>query len=312
MKILSLFSGAGGLDLGFKQAGFECVWANEYDKTIWQTYEHNHSDTHLEKTSIVDIKNFPDCDGIIGGPPCQSWSVAGSSRGIQDPRGKLFFEFIRVLNNRKPLFFLAENVPGILNHKVAFNAIKSIFQESGYALSVSTLNASDYGVPQDRKRVFFIGINKKLNKEFIFPEKEGKSTLKEALEGLPVPVGTTNESTGSNNEYMLGGFSSIYMSRNRVRDWDDVSFTIQATARHIPIHPSADKMVFVSKDKWVFSGDVRRLSVRECARIQTFPDDFSFVYDKIVNGYKMVGNAVPVLLAKILATQIKKTLINNE
>lgn len=103
MKIVSFFAGAGGLDLGFKKAGFDVIWANEYDKEIWETYEKNHKNTVLDKRSIVDIPSdeVPDCDGIIGGPPCQSWSEAGSKRGIADKRGQLFYEFMRILVDKK-------------------------------------------------------------------------------------------------------------------------------------------------------------------------------------------------------------------
>jgi DNA (cytosine-5)-methyltransferase 1 len=113
---------------------------------------------------------------------------------------------------------------------------------------------------------------------------------------------------------MIGGFSTIYMSRNRVRNWDDVSFTIQAGGRHAPIHPQAPLMEFVEKDKRIFSPNqehlYRRLSVRECARIQTFPDDFKFFYSNVTAGYKMIGNAVPVLMAEILANKIIEDLSN--
>ena len=115
-RVVSLFSGAGGLDKGFEQAGFDIIWANEYDSTIWETFQYNFPDTFLEKRSIRDVPStdVPDCIGIIGGPPCQSWSEAGSLRGIDDARGKLFYEFIRILRAKKPLFFLAENVEGML------------------------------------------------------------------------------------------------------------------------------------------------------------------------------------------------------
>lgn len=132
MKILSLFSGAGGLDLGFKQAGFDIVMANEYDKTIWETYEKNHQ-VKLIREDICNISSeeFPSCDGIIGGPPCQSWSEAGTLKGIDDPRGQLFFEYIRVLRDKKPKFFerntyiedyRLENVQGYKASLMIFNS----------------------------------------------------------------------------------------------------------------------------------------------------------------------------------------------
>ncbi|MCC2598214.1 DNA cytosine methyltransferase [Sphingobacterium sp. FBM7-1] len=324
MKVVSFFAGAGGLDLGFEQAGFDVVWANEYDRDIWSTYVNNHPDTVLDRRSIVDIPSadVPDCDGIIGGPPCQSWSEAGAKKGIADKRGQLFYEFIRILADKKPKFFLAENVSGMLltTHKEALRNIKQMFQDVGYTLSFKMLNVADYGVPQDRKRVFFIGFRNDLNIEFQFPTPshvDKKVTLKDAIEDLqdsvipakPGNLSNLEECMVPNHEYMTGGFSSIYMSRNRVRSWDEVSFTIQAGGRHAPLHPQAPKMAFVKQDVRIFVKGkeelYRRLSVRECARIQTFPDTFVFDYKYVAAGYKMIGNAVPVHMAKILAESIE-------
>lgn len=324
MNIVSFFAGAGGLDLGFQKAGFNVVWANEYDKDIWETYEKNHPHTKLDRRSIVNIKSdeVPECDGIIGGPPCQSWSEAGSLRGINDKRGQLFYDFIRILEAKQPKFFLAENVSGMLleRHSEALKNIKELFKNAGigYELSFKLLNASDFDVPQDRKRVFFIGIRKDLNFKFEFPQPlKQKVTLEEKISDLKdnvVPAKEGNKTNKDNceipnHEYMIGGFSSMFMSRNRVRTWDEQSFTIQAGGRHAPIHPQAPKMKFIEQNKRIFvpgKEDLyRRLSVRECARIQTFPDDFTFYYNHISAGYKMIGNAVPVNLAKHLAVSIK-------
>jgi DNA (cytosine-5)-methyltransferase 1 len=323
MKIVSFFAGAGGLDLGFEQAGFDVVWANEFDKEIWATYKKNHKNTILDKRSIVDISSddVPDCDGIIGGPPCQSWSEAGSKKGISDKRGQLFFEFMRILADKKPKFFLAENVSGMLlsTHREALENIKIMFKEIGYELSFELLNVSDFGIPQDRKRVFFIGYRKDLGINFEFPKKttvKNKITLYDTIENikdlvLPAKEGNitnANDCKIPNHEYMIGGFSSMYMSRNRVRSWDEVSFTIQAGGRHAPLHPQAPKMKLIEKDKREFikghENLYRRLSVRECARIQTFPDNFIFDYKNVTAGYKMIGNAVPVEMARILANKI--------
>ncbi len=325
MKVVTFFSGAGGLDLGFSNAGFDVVWANEYDKNIWETYQKNHKDTILDKRSITDISSsdVPDCDGIIGGPPCQSWSEAGAMRGIGDKRGQLFFDFIRILKDKQPKFFLAENVSGMLleKHGDALNNIKAMFREAGYNLAFKMLNCADFGIPQDRKRVFFIGYHLDLGIEFTFPQpthldKHSKITLKQTigdLEHTSLPSKQGNILNREkllipNHEYMLGGFSSIYMSRNRVRSWNEVSFTIQAGARHAPCHPQAPKFQFVEPNVRIFVPEqeylYRRLSVRECARVQTFPDDFKFYYTDIADGYKMIGNAVPVNMAYILANKI--------
>ncbi|WP_296618774.1 DNA cytosine methyltransferase [Marivirga sp.] len=331
MKLVSFFAGAGGLDLGFQKAGFDVIWANEYDKDIWETYEKNHSKTTLDKRSIVDIPadEVPECDGIIGGPPCQSWSEAGSKRGINDKRGQLFFDFIRILEAKQPKFFLAENVSGMLlgRHSEALKSIKEMFQNAGvgYELSFQMLNASDFNVPQDRKRVFFVGIRKDLNFKYQFPNPSKKKiTLEQAILNLKnsvVPAKEGNRTNKENckipnHEYMIGGFSSMFMSRNRVRTWDEQSFTIQAGGRHAPIHPQAPKMKFIEQNVREFvkgKEDLyRRLSVRECARIQTFPDSFVFHYNHIAAGYKMIGNAVPVNLARHMALSIKTQIENAE
>jgi len=323
MEIISLFSGAGGLDKGFEAAGFKTVWANEYDKDIWETFAKNFPNTILDRRSIRDIpsQEIPECDGIIGGPPCQSWSEAGSLRGINDKRGQLFFEFIRILRDKKPKFFLAENVSGMLalRHAEALENIKKLFTDSGYNLSFSLLNAVNYGVPQDRKRVFFIGIRQDLDLTFQFPNPlKNKRVLQDVIadiQNLVLPAKEKNYTNGdncflSNHEYMIGGFSTIYMSRNRVRSWEEPSFTIQAGGRHAPIHPQAPKMLSIEPNKRIFvpgkENLYRRLSIRECARIQTFPDSYIFYYKNLVAGYKMIGNAVPCNLAYCLAKSIKE------
>lgn len=328
MKLISLFSGAGGLDLGFEKAGFIISIANEYDKTIWETYEKNHT-ALLIKEDIRKIKEFDmvkEIDGIIGGPPCQSWSEAGAMGGIEDERGQLFYEYIRILKNKQPKFFLAENVSGMLanRHSEAVKNIIDLFQKCGYDISITKANASDYGVPQDRERVFYIGFRKDLKIDFKFPEpitkkKEEKSTLKDVIWDLKdsaVPALSKNKANRDlkilNHEYFLGSFSTIFMSRNRVRPWNRPAFTIQASGRQCQLHPQAPEMILIEKDKRIFEPGkehlYRRLTVRECARIQGFPDEFEFIYTDINAGYKMVGNAVPVEMARIIAIEIKKAL----
>ena len=335
LKLVSLFTGAGGLDLGFKQAGYQTVWANEFDKAIWVTITANFKNMPLDKRDIttIDPAEIPDADGIIGGPPCQSWSEAGAQRGINDARGQLFYDYIRILKYKQPLFFLAENVAGILHprHQEAFKRILNALQEAGYTISFQLLNAVDYGAPQDRLRVFMIGYRDDLKLKFQFPEPDAtfslfhspalgnaQHTLEDALAGLPeaVPASAKNKANVelklANHEYFTGDYSTLYMSRNRVRSWHEPSYTIQASGRHAPLHPQAPKMVkkhqgykFAHKHR----NQYRRLTVRECARIQTFPDDFIFHYQAVNDGYKMVGNAVPVNLAKRLATAIKQQLL---
>lgn len=147
LKVLSLFSGAGGLDLGFEKAGFEIPVANEYDSSIWKTFEENHPKTKLIRNDIRNIKSndLPDVDGIIGGPPCQSWSEAGSRKGISDTRGQLFFEYIRILKEKRPKFFLAENVSGMLSNRHS-EAVKNIMFRYFQILSERALQAGSAGI----------------------------------------------------------------------------------------------------------------------------------------------------------------------
>ena len=324
-NIASFFSGAGGLDRGFENSGFEVIWANEFDKKVTPTLRHNFPNTVVDDRNLFDVASMDvpgDIVGIIGGPPCQSWSIAGVGKGLDDKRGQVFLEYIRVIRDKKPLFFLAENVAGMLSsrHEDSLDFIVKEFNKLGYYFTYKLLNVKDYGVPQDRKRVIFVGYDKRIGKKFTFPESipELKRTvLRDAiwdLKDTAMPALLKNKTNGNklkikNHEYMIGGFSTIFMSRNRVRSWDEPSFTIQAGGRHAPIHPQAPKMIKVEANKQEFVQGkeclYRRLSVREAARIQTFPDDFKFIYTDVSDGYKMVGNAVPVKFAAVLAEKIK-------
>ncbi len=318
MKIASFFSGAGGLDLGFKNAGFDVVFANDNWEGCWETFEKNHHLT-INKNSITDLSpdEIPEVVGFIGGPPCQSWSLAGSMRGINDSRGQLFYNYIDLIKEKKPLFFLAENVAGIVSptHEKEFLKIVDAFKNIGYEVTYQLLDAKDYGVPQERKRIIIVGYHQSLGKKFQFPEPNPETlTLRSAIGDFPEPVPakeynkSNSQLSVANHEYMNGGFSTMYMSRNRVRSWDEPSFTIQAGGRHAPIHPQAPKMKFIEQNVREFVKGkehlYRRLSVRECARIQTFPDNFIFYYTDVADGYKMIGNAVPVKLAEVIAQKI--------
>lgn len=327
MKLISLFSGAGGLDLGFHKAGFTTVTANEYDKKICPTFRKNFPDVELLDGDIRDIPSseFPDnIDGIIGGPPCQSWSEAGSLKGIEDARGQLFYEYIRILRDKKPLFFVAENVSGMLaqRHSDAVKNFLKLFDEAGYDVNLKLLNANDYDVAEDRERVFYIGFRKDLDiHDFEYPKPlEHKPTLRECIWDLKdsaIPAKERNHTNAEkckvpNHEYFIGAYSPIFMSRNRVRAWDEPGFTVQASGRQCQLHPQAPKMVKVGLNRQEFVKGkehlYRRMTVREVARVQGFPDDFKFIYDDVNYGYKMIGNAVPVNLAYHVALQIKQKL----
>ena len=328
MNLISLFSGAGGLDLGFHKAGFHTIIANEFDPKICPTFKANFPDTHLIEGDIRKVNEsvFPErITGIIGGPPCQSWSEGGSLRGIEDARGQLFYEYIRILKATQPLFFVAENVSGMLaaRHAKAVEGFMRLFDEAGYDVNLKMLNANDYGVPEDRDRIFYIGFRKDLNiHDFEYPQPlDHKPTLRETiwdLQNNAIPALPHNKTNGDacavpNHEYFTGDFSSIYMSRNRVRSWEEAGFTVQASGRQCQLHPQAPKMVKIDANHQMFAPGqealYRRMSVREVARVQSFPDDFKFIYTDLNIGYKMIGNAVPVELAYHVAVAIRETLV---
>lgn len=320
--VASFFSGAGGLDKGFELGGFSTIWANEFDKKIAKTFSANFKETHLDTRSIVKISpsEIPYVDGFIGGPPCQSWSEAGARRGIEDPRGQLFHTYRDLLDAIRPKFFLAENVSGFLfeRNREARDEILRAFAASGYNVSYGLLSTANHGVPQDRDRVIIVGYRVDLEATFTPPAPEAqKVSLRETLAPLiglePSPVtrsqrGFAETNPVTSHHYLDSEyFSYIYMSRNRVRPWESQSFTIQASSSHAPIHPSAPPMKRTD-DPDVFefdpAGEYRRLSVRECALIQTFPLDYVFAYDNVNLGYKVVGNAVPVRFAEAIAKRI--------
>lgn len=335
MNVISLFSGCGGLDLGFERAGFNIPVANEIDKTIWATYKANHLGTHLIEGDVRqiakdDISQYIDgeVDGIIGGPPCQSWSEAGSLKGIKDARGQLFFDYIRILKEFQPKFFLAENVSGMLanRHSEAVQNILELFDEAGYDVSFTLVNAKDYGVAEERKRVFYIGFRKDLKIDFGFPKGSTKDDSKKItlrdiiwdLQETAVPAGAKNHRNPdaiNNNEYFTGAYSPIFMSRNRVKSWDEQAFTVQASGRQCQLHPQAPKMVKVGTNDCRFAEGqehlYRRMTIREIARVQGFPDDFKFIYEDTNTAYKMIGNAVPVNLSYEIARAIKLYLEGN-
>lgn len=329
MNVISLFSGCGGLDLGFERAGFHIPVANEFDPTIFETFKVNHPNTHLVEGDVRQITREDiapyisgEVDGIIGGPPCQSWSEAGSLKGIEDARGQLFYDYIRILKEFRPKFFLAENVSGMLanRHNEAVQNIIGLFEEAGYDVSLTMVNAKDYGVAEERKRVFYIGFRKDLGVNFVFPkgstdDDDKKITLRDIiwdLQETAVPAGDKNYHNPkaiNNNEYFTGAYSPIFMSRNRVKGWDDQAFTVQASGRQCQLHPQAPKMVKFDKNdcRFVIGSEhlYRRMTIREVARVQGFPDDFQFIYKETNNAYKMIGNAVPVNLAYEIATAIR-------
>jgi len=303
---VSFFCGAGGLDLGFEKAGFITLWANDFDSDSCETYRRHSSATVIcSDIRKIDSQNIPECDVMLGGFPCQGFSLSGP-RKIDDMRNTLYKEYVRLVKIKRPLAFIGENVKGLLTLADGgyINAIVSEFSDCGYDVYYQYVNAKDYGVPQDRQRIFIVGFRKDLHVEgFTLPRYTGKiNTLADALAKLPPP---------EKSDISYEPFSSRYMSRNRKRQWNEVSYTIPAMAKQVPLHPDSPDMVKIGTDLWRFGdgSETRRLSWQECAAIQTFPTDMEFVGD-LTSKYKQIGNAVPVKLAEQMASAVRKVLDN--
>lgn len=302
--VISLFCGAGGDSLGFEKTGFEIIFANDIDKFSCNTFQKHFKNSEVVCGDVSDLK-LPDADVVVGGYPCQGFSLAGP-RLVADKRNLLYLEFARAIKDVKPKFFMAENVKGLLTldgGKIV-NAMMNEFSSLGYKVGYKLVNAKWYGVPQDRERIIIVGVRKDLVFDFVFPQPihgplagNGYVNLRQAIGDLPEQ---------KEEDVYDSGFSSRYMSRNRIRKWDEVSFTIPAMARQVPLHPSSDSMKKIEKDKWIFTGpNQRRLSWKECAVIQSFPKKFNFD-GPLVEKYKQIGNAIPPLLAQKVGDSIMK------
>lgn len=303
---ISLFSGAGGLDMGFENAGFKTIWANDFEADACKTHE-NWSNATVVCGDIakVDAADIPNADIMLGGFPCQGFSLSGP-RKIDDSRNVLYKHYVRIVKAKKPLMFVGENVKGLLTmgNGSIIEAIVADFADCGYDVYYKLLNARDYAVPEDRERVIIVGFRKDLNiKNFEFPPaRPYRVTMREVLKNMPEPTP---------DEVCNAPYSSRYMSRNRKRGWDEVSYTIPAMAKQVTLWPGSPDMTKIGTDLWEFGkeGITRRFSWREAAAIQTFPPEVEF-YGDLTSKYKQIGNAVPVKLAEIIATHLYAILSN--
>lgn len=328
-RLVSLFSGCGGMDKGFEDAGYKRVWANDFDADAQAVFKLNLGEIDGRDITQVPVEDIPECDIITAGFPCQPFSNAGNRRGVYDERGELYLECLRIIESKHPRVVLFENVKGLLSSKhqsgkKLIDVIKEDLKNLGYRINYKVVNASDYGVPQNRERMILVGFREDVGKTFEFPpvqEDKSKLTLKNILD---VPDGTPNQESywpySPQAQTMVeqipeGGswksipYENLSLRFQRIRDdmkryhapnfyrrfsRDEINGTITASAQPENCgitHPTHN----------------RRYTIREIARIQTFPDDFLFI-DKsqkdIVAMYKVIGNAVPCRMAEVIASAI--------
>lgn len=300
MNIISLFSGAGGLDLGLIHAGHHIVWANDIDGNAVATYRAN-VDPNIVQADIrdVNINEIPDGDVVVGGFPCQGFSIANIRRNVNDERNLLYEFFYHTIQIKQPSFFIAENVKGILSlggGAIMQNIIRD-FNEAGYQVESHLVNMADYGIPQHRERVFIIGQRNNIgnNMLFHFPEpthnRENWVSIKEAIDNLPPAGDITNDPNnyGSNYRIVVKNFTA-----HRVTNPDFPSPTILARGN------GKGGVCAIPH----YNGK-RRLTIRESAIIQTFPMDFNFI-GNMGSCYRQIGNAVPVHFGEILGDELTR------
>ncbi|MCY4005891.1 MAG: DNA (cytosine-5-)-methyltransferase [Rhodobacteraceae bacterium] len=293
-KAISLFTGGGGSDVGLHTAGFEVVFANDVLPYARDFYLRNLPETDFVVQDIGQIDVFPDADLLVGCYPCQGFSQGGARKAGRKVN-YLYREFDRALRQIRPKAFIVENVPGMrrsdLNHLLQNQVTR--FRLAGYRVRWKILNSEEYGVSQQRRRLFIVGLRSDLGMTYAFPDPTHGATgrpfvtIRDSISHLPLwPEG----------EYNTERFHWYYLSRNRYRDWDSISKTVVAKGRHVPLHPVSPKLLRVHTDKWVFehAGPARRFSFRECAILQGFSRHVEFPDTASMNEkYKVVGNAVP-------------------
>lgn len=365
MNVISMFSGAGGLDLGFLFAGHNIVWGNDFDKYALDTYEKNLGSINKHILALGDItkilgdnleninKQIPDGDILIGGFPCQGFSIANIDRSMEDGRNYLYLEILKVIKAKNPKFFLLENVKGLENMdkgkilKLIINDLENV--GNGYEVDYNVINACDYGVPQNRERVIILGVRKDLKDKYHLPliKKANKNHLKD-FKNLIIPRTHAIESKIKpiQNSVNISNQAFELLKENKIKEIEDLIFnsnikysylTVRDTISDLPKNYTPNSEEILNHDgtkckvtingrlgnratKWdnvsptimgrgsgtggpliIPHPDLhRRMSVREVARLQSFPDLFEFLGSNSAK-YRQIGNAVPPLMAYHIA-----------
>tara|TARA_B100001250_G_scaffold116921_1_gene99191 strand:- start:3069 stop:4286 length:1218 start_codon:yes stop_codon:yes gene_type:complete len=326
ITFIEVCSGAGGLSKGFIDSGFKPLLLNDTDKYCVETLKMNHPEANIIKGSMVDLdlEKYKDkkIDVLMGGVPCQSFSQAGKREGIKDDRGKLILHFIKMINILTPNVFIIENVQGLVTHDKG-NTLQMIINEINkigkYIINYKVLNANDYSVPQNRKRLIIVGINSSIKKKFNFPQPHKyKPVLKDVLENCPESPGTVYKKEKYDimklvpeggcwvdipddiaRQYMGNSYDSGGGKRGILKrlDMKKPSLTLLTT----PSQKQTERCHPI---------ETRPLQTLEYARIQTFPDNYKFS-GSINQIYKQIGNAVPVNLGKAIAKEVINVLCDS-
>lgn len=306
LKVADFFAGIGGLGLGFKKAGFEIVYANDFNRNSCKTYQVNLGDIECKDIKDVDPDKIPDFDVFLGGFPCQPYSMIGKRLGLNDERGKVFFQIIRILNAKRPKAFVLENVKHLqlYNEGEVFRQMVNNLEWLGYKVETRILDSQHFGVPQHRERLYIIGFLEP-KREFVLYKRNKKTQLKNILEKKVDEIFYLSEKyykglVKHKKRHSKGGngFGCIVLNRS------GVSNTLVAGNMGRERNLIQDKPI--KKNKF----GIRSLTIKECARLQGFPDSFVFPVPR-TNAYEQLGNAVTVPVAKAVATAVKRVLLAN-
>lgn len=314
IRVVSLFSGCGGGDLGmlgnfeflgkrYDSLGYEIVWANDVLPFAVETYKNNIGD-HIVLGDITKIKSkeIPEHDVLIGGFPCQSFSIVGKRGGFNDPRGKLYKEMLRILKDKKPKAFIGENVKGLvsIHNGEAIKQIVKDFTKAGYDVTFQVLNASLFGVPQKRERVLIVGIRNDISKTFVFPEAPNTVVPLKKVMQKHTSVGDKYYFSQRALEGMRRANKAF--NKGRAQDINGPCNTVSTHLAKVSLN-GTDPVLLVKPDCY------RRLTPLEAARIQSFPENFEF-YGSDANKYIQIGNAIPPVMMWYVAEALKKQLFS--
>lgn len=310
MKVCSLFSGIGGIDLGFKQAGFEIVWANEFDKDAAKTYRKNFGDEHLVEGDIkgISASDIPDFDVLVAGFPCQSFSVMGKQKGFNDPRGNLFFEIVRIVEEKRPSVIFIENVSNLLEHDdgKSFLTVYNALVPYGYSFKYITMDPTEYAnIPQIRTRIFIVAfLDYKMCDAFSFPEK---IPLTKKLNDI------LDRSIKHDDCYYYNESSFYYKDLKRIvtdrralyKIWDS---GVSKKAHYICPTLTANMGTYPDRVPVILDDyGIRKITPYECLALQGFPEEFRFPNIPLNSAYKQCGNSVVVPVIGRIAEKIANT-----
>lgn len=313
LRVVSFFAGVGGIELGLEQTGeFETIYANEFDSFACKTYAANHPNTYLDKRDIHDVKadEIPECDLIVGGFPCQAFSIAGYQKGFSDRRGNLFFEMLRVIKAKNPRIVLFENVKNLINHGkgTTFKTILESLNEAGYHVKWQVLNSKDYNVPQNRERVYIVGFkDHEQYSNFIFPAPlQASRTIKDIIDFDGVQDEKYYYRPGKQKCYPalkkgITSSNSIYQWRRKYVRENKKGLVPTLTAN---MGMGGNNVPLILTN----NGDIRKLTPSECFYTQGYPKSFKLPLISDSQLYKQAGNSVTVPVIKEIAKQILRVL----